>query len=223
MSTGDRLGWVGLIVALLGIAVAVLWPSQRWIGWVCLAAAGLLGVGWVWHELRSQIIAAYEVYPPWPLIGTCVVVTLIVSAALRFNPRESTVPPSPPQHVYDLSGDRRVKFEEALKNQADPRAIIRVGCDAQSEETCVVAGQFLFAISEAGWTIDSKEVFRLRPQIPIAGVAMASRDLKVAEEAKKLPPHLGAWHKMSPSEVTFYWALRGLDIPINASTDNSLP
>jgi hypothetical protein len=38
MSLGDRLGWAGLIMAFLGIALAFLWPDKKWIGWLCLIA-----------------------------------------------------------------------------------------------------------------------------------------------------------------------------------------
>lgn len=130
-----------------------------------------------------------------------------------------------PPHPYDLSGDRRLKFEEALKKQTGSRAVIRVGCTAWSEESCVAAGRFLIAFSEAGWKIDSNAVFRLEPNIPIEGVAIVTNDPKARAEAERLhlPPHEGTWHKMSPSEVTVYWALRGLNIPVNSSNDALLP
>jgi hypothetical protein len=130
---------------------------------------------------------------------------------------------SSPKHLYDLSGDAGKNFEEALKKQKEHREVIRVGCTAWSEESCVAAGKFLIVFSRAGWVIDSKQVFRMQPQIPVEGVALVSNDPKAEEGAKDLPPHLGVWHKVNASEQTFYWAFRGLGIPISSSIDSSLP
>lgn len=127
-----------------------------------------------------------------------------------------------PKHVYDLIGDRRTKFEESLKKQTEPKAPVRVGCDDQSEQSCLAAGRFLLAISEAEWKIDSNRVFRMQQLIPKEGITVAWND-RNAEKYKNLPPHQGFWHPMSPSELTFYWAFRGMDIPVNGVNDPSLP
>lgn len=73
------------------------------------------------------------------------------------------VPPA--NHLYDLTVDRKTKFEDSLKKQTEAKAIIRVGCDDKSEESCLAAGRFLLAISEAGFEIDSKRVFRMEQTI----------------------------------------------------------
>jgi hypothetical protein len=53
MEFGDRLGLAGLIMALIGTAVTILWPTKRWIGWTCLLIAlGLVGT-WGWLEIVS--------------------------------------------------------------------------------------------------------------------------------------------------------------------------
>jgi len=130
---------------------------------------------------------------------------------------------NPPQRPYDLTGPRREKFLRLLgKTQAEPRDIIRIGCISWSDAACVAAGRFLILFSEAGWTIDSNSVFRLEPQIPIDGMAMASH-VDIVGDAKKLPPHLGTWQKMDPSQVTIWWAFKEMGIPVSFSGDTSLP
>lgn len=52
MSRGDRLGIAGLILALIGIGIAVLWPTVRWIGWLAIIAAIVLCVRWALLEFE---------------------------------------------------------------------------------------------------------------------------------------------------------------------------
>jgi len=79
----------------------------------------------------------------------------------------------------------------------------------------------LLLFSEAGWKIEENKVFRLEPQIPIVGVAMATRAAP-NEPKEPLPPHLGRWRLMDESNKTIYWALRSIDIPVTGATDNTL-
>lgn len=191
-------------------------------------------IGWMKERFKVRPVSTTAL----AVVGTFVV--LFCAASLAFigrgvwhritKPHNAVALPAPnvtppPPHPYDLSGDRRLTFEEALRKQTGSRALIRVGCTAWSEESCVAAGRFLIAFSEAGWKVDSNEVFRLEPKIPIDGVALVTNDPKAQAEAARLnlPPHKGVWHKMSPSEVTFYSALRGLNIPVSSSSDPSLP
>jgi hypothetical protein len=133
------------------------------------------------------------------------------------------VPKDHPQRPYDLTGPRREKFLKLLgKTQAEPRDIIRIGCISWSDAACVAAGKFLILFSEAGWTIDSNRVFRLEPQIPIDGMAMASHVDNV-DDAKKLSPHLGTWQRMDASQVTIWRAFKEMGIPVTSSGDISLP
>ena len=52
MLLGERLGVASLIVGLLGIAFIYLWPTKKYIGWLCLIAAIFSGLGWWWYELH---------------------------------------------------------------------------------------------------------------------------------------------------------------------------
>jgi len=51
MPFGDRVGIIGLIVAVLGVGITILWPKKV-VGWVCIALAVVL-CGW-WGVLEIQ-------------------------------------------------------------------------------------------------------------------------------------------------------------------------
>ena len=126
------------------------------------------------------------------------------------------------QRLYNLTEGRRIKLKSLLQ-QKEPRATLRIGCVTWSDTACVAAGEFLMVFSEAGWKIDSAKVFRMEAQIPMAGVAIVTRPEPGAEKLPPLPPHLGRWSKMTPSEITTWRALRELDIPIRGSIETDLP
>src|ERR1017187_4759945 len=50
MSWDTRIGIASLIMAFLGIGIAIRFPSKRWIGSLCLTMATLLGVYWAYIE-----------------------------------------------------------------------------------------------------------------------------------------------------------------------------
>jgi len=54
MSLGDRLGFAGLLVAVIGVALVYLWPDKRWIGWLSLGIAAILAAGWATLEIREK-------------------------------------------------------------------------------------------------------------------------------------------------------------------------
>ena len=130
---------------------------------------------------------------------------------------------APPQKVglFELTEEKRNGFLKLLSAQTVPRDTVRIGCTSWSETSCVAAGRFLLLFSEAGWQIEGNKVFRLEPQIPIVGVAIATHTAP-DEPKDPLPPHLGRWRLMDESNKTIYYAFRSLDIPVNASTDDSL-
>jgi len=126
-------------------------------------------------------------------------------------------------HPYDLTGNRRKEFVKWLgKSQKGNKDVLRIGCTSWSEASCVAAGKFLILFSEAGWSIDLNRVFRMEPQIPIDGMAMVSGG-EIPDFAKNLPPHLGFWKAMDPSQATIYQTFRHMKVPISFSTDASLP
>jgi hypothetical protein len=54
MALGDRLGFAGLLVAVIGVALVYLWPDKRWIGWLCLGIAAILAASWGTLEIREK-------------------------------------------------------------------------------------------------------------------------------------------------------------------------
>lgn len=130
-----------------------------------------------------------------------------------------------PQRAYDLTEEKRKKFlDVAGRQQKSKRDPIRVACTDWSESSCVAAGKFLILLSQAGWTIDGKQVFRERPLVPTEGVSLVTRPTKAQlAKKRKLPPHLGIWAKMDESQVTMWAAFTQIQIPINSASDESLP
>jgi hypothetical protein len=53
MSVELRLGIFGGVMALAGIAITVLWPDKKWIGWACLMFAAALAIWWLALEIKS--------------------------------------------------------------------------------------------------------------------------------------------------------------------------
>jgi hypothetical protein len=225
---GDKLlaffehGWV---LTVLGVILPIL--SVRYIpvlfGCAILIAVAFHRVGVV--KGRSVLKVQTPAY-----VTVCIVSTgLLYLAGLTI---ESNLPPTlaeitnaiisgtRPKHVYVLDQVKRTHFEDAIKGQSQ-KGVIRIGCDNDSESSCLAAADFLLTISEAGWPIDSKKVFRLQQAIPKAGIAIASNDPDAAKYPS-LPAYQGFWHKMTPTETSFWWAFRALGIAISGTNDLSL-
>ena len=122
---------------------------------------------------------------------------------------------------YDLTKERRNQLKKMLSKQTEQRAVLRFGCLAWSESACIAAGRFLLVFSEAGWKIDGNKVYRLDSSIPNAGVSLVSRTEK--DTPPDLPPHMGMWHQMTPSEITIWTALTVINISPRGSTEKDLP
>lgn len=137
------------------------------------------------------------------------------------NPTVNNAAPTQKAGSFELTEEKRNGFLKLLSAQTATRDTVRIGCTSWSEKSCVAAGRFLLLLSEAGWQIEENKVFRMEPQIPIVGVAIATHS--PADEPKDpLPPHQGRWRQMDDSHKTIYWAFRSLDIPVGAATDNAL-
>ena len=80
MSFDRRLGLIGLIVALFGIAAFYLWPDTKWIGWACLLAAVVLVLVWFVLELRKSeeepVPSLSDAFRTLPREGETTVLTL---------------------------------------------------------------------------------------------------------------------------------------------------
>jgi hypothetical protein len=62
MSCGDRLGIAGLILGLIGIAIAILWPTVKWVGWGAVVVAIGLGICWAILEFERPIVVPSLVF-----------------------------------------------------------------------------------------------------------------------------------------------------------------
>lgn len=119
---------------------------------------------------------------------------------------------------YDLPDERR---NELLTLLAPPPAAnaLKIGCVGWSDRACAAAGKFVVLLSQAGWTINENRVFRMDTAIPAEGVSIIS----LPEPGPPLPPHLGRWHQMNPSEVTLMAAFAEMGLKYTGSSDASLP
>jgi len=123
-------------------------------------------------------------------------------------------------HPYDIRGERGKKLLASLKPDEGDHDVLRVGCMASSDSSCVAAGNFLVLFSEAGWPIDSDRVFRAEPTIPKDGVNFISH---LDKEPPKQPPHLGTWQPMSPTQIRIGKALTKMGIPSSGSGQLDMP
>src|SRR5437588_12225149 len=82
MSFGDRVGIAGLAMALIGIAVAILWPDKKWIGYVALGLSVVLVTGWIVFEVKERLGTG------WGSLGLSIIAGAIfggVAAALIWH------------------------------------------------------------------------------------------------------------------------------------------
>jgi hypothetical protein len=54
LDLGTRSGIAGVVLALFSIAAFYIWPTKKWIGWVCLVLTVLLLLAWAVAEFRSR-------------------------------------------------------------------------------------------------------------------------------------------------------------------------
>ncbi len=59
-----RIGILGIILALAGVAVTVLWPTKRWIGYLCLVGAFGVLCYWPYLEYMNRHLESANPEPP---------------------------------------------------------------------------------------------------------------------------------------------------------------
>jgi hypothetical protein len=151
------------------------------------------------------------------VIGT---VIGVVGLWLAVNPFFSSQQAAP--HYYDLSQPRRAEFLELLSVPPGVRLdTLRIGCVVWSEASCVAAGKFMILLSEAGWRIDGRQVYRMEPTVPVEGISIVSTSNNLTN-LPKLPPHLGRWAAMGKSASIIGMAFRYMDSSVHYSSDPSL-
>jgi len=90
MEVGNRWGVSGMILGLLAIAIPVLWPDKKWVGWVCLAAALVVMAIWLWLEIRSVPRSEKVIRR----IAACTFLGLVFISCVILMRHSSTRPPS---------------------------------------------------------------------------------------------------------------------------------
>lgn len=99
MSFADRLGLVGVILALFAIAAPYLWPDKKWIGWICISSAIALVVLWVWLEIGDRAFSAHRQHPVktgiFIFIAGGSIATALWLLVLSTVPTRSHQPPKP--------------------------------------------------------------------------------------------------------------------------------
>ena len=63
-------------MALVGIAITILWPDKRWIGWVCFGLASILVIGWLSFELKRWL------GDTWASLGLAITIGAIIGGAV---------------------------------------------------------------------------------------------------------------------------------------------
>jgi hypothetical protein len=107
MEFSDRLGWVALIMAFVGLAITILWPTKRWIGWLSLSLAVVLGAVWGWLEFRAPLPTKHEIEATG---GT------------------NEVPVAPTPHVEDFEKQKRLTVRTELGRLLKRNTEIRENC-----------------------------------------------------------------------------------------------
>jgi hypothetical protein len=195
-----------------GIVITVIAAMEKDFRWLLFAAALFF-----WFSLWEVVRSIRKVSRRRTTFATsCIAVT--AGLVMLFG-RLAPIRP------YELSEGRREQFLGMLsKPQAEPRETLRIGCISWSEESCVAAGNFLMAFSEAGWQIQDRQVFHEEPGIPEEGVFIITHTSdENLEKMQALPPHLGIWQKMDSSAETIFRAFNAIGIVPGSSTDQSLP
>jgi hypothetical protein len=119
MSLGDRMGLLGAILALVALAVTILWPDKKWIGWLALGAALFLLVGWAWLEVGSELPRLRTTYPLLSavvvfLVGGCIAVGLWRLAVIPIKR------PLPPTNLEAYPVEIRRLPDTAPKTELSP-------------------------------------------------------------------------------------------------------
>jgi hypothetical protein len=66
MSSSDRFGWAALVMNLVGVGIAILWPTARPLGWFLMGFGGLLAAIWIYKEVTP--FGNNAVFPTFELL-----------------------------------------------------------------------------------------------------------------------------------------------------------
>lgn len=111
MQLGDNLGFAGLVLALLGIGITILWPTKRWIAYACFSIALVLCACWG--------LIAYRASKP----------VLQPTKALQVQP--GSAGGNTPSQIADSRS-----VHKSLKPAAPPRVVVRAPVTQSNSSGC---------------------------------------------------------------------------------------
>jgi hypothetical protein len=123
------------------------------------------------------------------------------------------------QQPRRLSTGERVHFVQELMALQSSREEIRLGCAAGSEDTCVLAGQFLDLFQEAGWIVRGDSVERAQLGKPRAGVVLMKRGVTQTPP----PAGSGVWVLQTPSLECLKRAFSKIGMSPELASDAKMP
>ncbi len=222
-------------VELFGLGFTLMQIGEWALAIACWVLFGFFGfakaLGWGTDEGVRKPASFVRFFSAAGALVLCVLLITITTLRKQENEpwsnlqklwdRQGNVPDEMVNHPYDLTGERRKTFKALLNPAPDETDILRVGCLQGSDSACVAAGQFLLLLSEAGWKIDSDQVFRMNAQIPTAGVSIAKRPTQ--SRPPNLPPHLGMWEVSDKSQVKIEKAFMQMGVPLDPVNGPDLP
>ena len=132
MSLGDRLGFAGLLVAVIGVGLVYLWPDKRWIGWVCVGIAALLATSWGTLELKQKLgDSSASLWLSIALGG----IFGALAAALIWQSAKPQEQKSPPIAQTPKPEEKPPSLEELFKS--DFPSMLKIGHENVAQVTCL--------------------------------------------------------------------------------------
>lgn len=111
-SWDTRIAIAGLIMAFAGVGITILWPSKRWLGWLCLFLATVLGIYWGCLEFLGRFLAwLWGPHGPWFYMfvgGIWTVLGLIALNALAVAAKRYGSKVKAPKGFLDYKNDAEV-------------------------------------------------------------------------------------------------------------------
>jgi hypothetical protein len=214
---GTAIAWI------TGKAVSSVEVSENDAGTAAAAVIILLGLVlcglsmfWVKHCMDSvkTTSSATVIPPPLPPVQPP------ISAPTPTTPNNNkpTAPLIQKRHV--LTNRERRDFENPLKQQIEPKQLVRLACPAADETVCIYAAQFINLFKESGWVIQGGIVNRVTLGIPFEGVRLFEHTDRQFNPND--PPNVGSWMPVTPSLMAIYDAFKKIGIESDAGTDHEL-
>ena len=121
MSFDSRIGLAGLLMALIGVAVAYLWPDKKWIGWACFCMAGILVIGWLTLEMRYYLRDSRSSF--WLSVGLGCVVGGVLAGIIWVSVAATRNEDPQFTEIYGVYADRLGKALHSVETVQRPNGV----------------------------------------------------------------------------------------------------